>query len=84
MKKWQSDYTEDFEKYIKIISQVEERVVEECMFQISDNNLLYQKFSTLIEVKIKEGFPYLDQAMIQNLCNQVMADWILRCPIDFE
>lgn len=84
LKKWQSDYPEDFEKFIKIISQVEERVIEECMFPHNDNNLLHEKFSTMVEAKIKEGFPYLDQAMIQNLCNQVMADWILRCPIDFE
>lgn len=84
LKKWQSDYPEDYEKFLKIISQVEEQVVEECMFPNKDNNTLHQKFLTMVEVKIKEAFPYLDQAMIQNLCNQVMADWILRCPIDFE
>lgn len=84
LKKWQSDYPDDFEKFIKIINQVEEQVEEECMFPNQDNNKLYRKFSTMVEIKIKESFPYLDQTMVQNLCNQVMADWILRCPIDFE
>lgn len=84
LKKWQSDYPDDYEKFIKIISQVEEQVIEECMFPSSDNNALHKKFSAMVEAKIKEAFPYLDQIMIQNLCNQVMADWILRCPIDFE
>lgn len=84
LKKWQSDYPEDYEKFIKIISQVEEQVVEECMFPSKDNNTLYKQFSTMVETKIKEAFVYLDQTMIQSLCNQVMADWILRCPIDFE
>jgi len=84
LKKWQSDYPDDFEKFIKIINQVEEQVEEECMFPIQDNNKLYRKFSTLVETKIKDSFPYLDQPMVQSLCNQVIADWILRCPIDFE
>jgi uncharacterized protein (UPF0210 family) len=76
LKKWQSDYPEDYEKFIKIISQVEEQVIEECMFQEKDNNILYRSFSLLVEEKVKESFPYLDNAMVVNLCNQVMADWI--------
>ncbi len=84
LKKWQSDYPDDYEKFIKIISQVEEQVIEECMFQEKDNNSLYRSFAKMVENKIKDSFPYLDNTMIMNLCNQVMADWILRCPINFE
>jgi len=38
----------------------------------------------LLLEKIKSNFPFLEETMIQNLCNQVLADWILRCPINFE
>lgn len=84
LKKWQSDYPDDYEKFIEIVDQVEEQVIEECMFPSVDNNALYKDFSVLLIAKIKESFPFLEQTMIQNLCNQVMADWILRCPINFE
>lgn len=84
LKKWSVDYSEDYEKFIKIISQVEEQVIEACMFSHDDKNALYQRFADLLNDKIKNNFPFLEETMAQNLCNQVMADWILRCPIDFE
>ena len=84
LNKWQIDYPDDYEKFIKIVSQVEELVIEECMFPTKDNNLRYKGFAELLENKIKEAFSFLDETMIQSLCNQVMADWILRCPIKFE
>jgi hypothetical protein len=84
LNKWQIDYPDDYEKFIKIVSQVEEQVAEDCMFPTEDNNLLYKGFSELLTKKIKEAFPFLDETMIHSLCNQVMADWILRCPINFE
>jgi hypothetical protein len=84
LNKWQIDYPDDYEKFIKIVSQVEEQVTEDCMFPTKDNNLLYKGFAELLTKKIKETFLFLDETMIQSLCNQVMADWILRCPINFE
>ena len=84
LKKWSIDYPDDYEKFIKIISQVEEQVIEECMFPNKDNNELYRSFANLLKEKIKTSFPFIEDTMVQNLCNQVMADWILRCPINFE
>lgn len=84
LKKWSIDYPDDYEKFIKIVSLVEEQVVEECMFPNSDNNKLYKRFAVLLNDKIKSSFPFIEDTMVQNLCNQVMADWILRCPINFE
>jgi hypothetical protein len=83
LKKWSIDYPADYEKFVEIISQVEEQVIEECMFLNKDNNELYKGFATLLSEKIRKSFPFIEDTMIQNLCNQVMADWILRCPINF-
>jgi len=84
LKKWSIDYPDDYEKFIKIVSLVEEQVVEECMFPNKDNNELYKRFAFLLMEKIKSSFPFIEDTLVQNLCNQVMADWILRCPINFE
>lgn len=84
LKKWSNDYPDDYEKFVKIVSQVEEQVIEECMFPSSNNNERYKGFATLLNDKIRKSFPFIEDTMVQNLCNQVMADWILRCPINFE
>jgi hypothetical protein len=84
LKKWSIDYPDDYEKFVKIITQVEEQVIEECMFPSEDNNKLYKSFAGLLKEKIGNSFPFIEETMIQNLCNQVLADWILRCPINFE
>jgi hypothetical protein len=54
------------------------------MFPSSNNNERYKGFATLLYDKIRKSFPFIEDTMVQNLCNQVMADWILRCPINFE
>lgn len=82
--KWQVDYPDDYEKFVKVVSQVEEDILEECMFPHIDNNILYKGFARNLEEKIKASFPFIEDTMIHSLCNQVMADWILRCPIKFE
>lgn len=84
LNKWAIDYPDDYEKFINIVSLVEEIVVEECMFLNNDYNELYKRFAILLNEKIKSSFPFIEDTMVQNLCNRVMADWILRCPINFE
>lgn len=84
LKRWENDYPEDFEKFIKIKSQFEEKVIEECMFPTDNNNDRLKEIKANLFSKIKESFPFLEETMVTNLCNQVMADWIMRCPIDFE
>ena len=84
LKRWENDYPDDFEKFIKIKSQFEEKVIEICMFPTDNNNERLKEIETSLFNKVKESFPFLEETMVTNLCNQVMADWILRCPIDFE
>ena len=84
LKKWETEYPEDFEKFIQIKSLVEDKVIEDSMFQVGDNNQRLKEIESDLSKRIKENFPFLDQIMIERLCNQVLSDWILRCPIDFE
>ena len=84
LRMWQNEYPTEYEKFLSIISLVENEVEEKCMFPVQDKNELYFSFKKLVEEKINIAFPKLEQEMIMNLTNQVLADWILRCPINFE
>lgn len=84
LRMWQNEYPTEYEKFLSIISLVENEVEEKCMFPVQDKNVLYFSFKSLVEEKLNIAFPKLEQEMIINLTNQVLADWILRCPINFE
>ncbi|MEO4005275.1 hypothetical protein [Flavobacterium sp. CAU 1735] len=84
LRMWQNEYPTEYEKFLSIISLVENEVEEKCMFPAHDKNELYFSFKSLVEEKLNIAFPKLEQEMIMNLTNQVLADWILRCPINFE
>jgi hypothetical protein len=84
LRMWQNEYPTEYEKFLSIISLVENEVEEKCMFPVQDKNVLYFSFKSLVEEKLNIAFPKLEQEMIMNLTNQVLADWILRCPINFE
>ena len=81
---WQNEYPTEYEKFLSIVSLIENEVIEKCMFPTQDKNELYFSFKSLVEEKLNAAFPKLEQEMIMNLTNQVLADWILRCPINFE
>ncbi len=84
LKYWENDYPEDYEKFVRLISIIEEEVKETCYFPTEDNNERLKEFKTKLYEKLSVNFPYLEETMISNLVNRVIADWILRCPIDFE
>lgn len=82
--RWQRLHPQDYDKFLILMSQVETTVKEQCMFPSEDNNALYRSLRTLVEKKLRENFTYLDDITITNLTNGVIADWLLRCPLDFE
>lgn len=84
LSRWQRLHPQDYDKYLILISQVEETVKEQCMFPSDNNNELYKSLRTLVDKKLRENFTYLDDTTITNLTNGVIADWLLRCPLDFE
>lgn len=81
---WKDLIQEDYERFIRIVSQYEDEVEELCMFPTDDFNNRLNKIKTILYDKIRSNFNRLDDIMVQDLTNYVIADWILRCPIDFE
>lgn len=84
IQKWAEMYQSDYEKFQRIIGLFEKEVEEKCMVNKLDNNALYDNIKSELKTKLKQNFTYLDDLTIDKLANRVMADWILRCPIDFE
>ncbi|SEA14332.1 hypothetical protein SAMN05192529_10919 [Arachidicoccus rhizosphaerae] len=81
---WQRLHPQDYDRFLILTSQLENIVKEQCMFPTTDNNELYGNIRTSVYNKLKEYFSYLDETTITNLTHGIVADWLLRCPLDFE
>ncbi|WP_322969425.1 hypothetical protein [Faecalibacter sp. LW9] len=82
--KLQQKFPEDYEKFMRAITQFEIKVEELCLTNNSDNGELYSQIASELKAKIKSNFHYLNETTIDRLTEQVLAEWILRCPINFE
>lgn len=80
----QERFPEDYEKFVRVVSIFEKKVVEMCITNIGDNITLYKQIEMDLKEKLKEAFSYIDMNTIDQLTEQVLADWIFRCPINFE
>lgn len=84
IRQWSEKYQDQYEKFVDVVGLFEKKVEEKCTAFSGDFNSLYEQIETELRAKLKESFSYLDSVMIDRLTYRVMADWILRCPIDFE
>lgn len=82
--KWKELNPIDYEKFLRIVSDYEKTVEEMCMTNTKDNNLLYDTIKCELKEKLKNNFSYLEDITIEKLTKGIVADWILRCPINFE
>ena len=82
--RWRNLNPQDFERYLVLISQTEAEVEEQCMFPANNNEERYKGFRALVKEKLHANFPSLDEITITTLTHGAVADWLLRCPLDFE
>lgn len=80
----QEKFPTDYEKFIRVVSLFEKKLTEICIVNTGDNNALYRQIEVDLKTKLKEAFNYIDETTIDRLTEQVLADWILRCPINFD
>ncbi len=81
---WRLLLPQEYERFLKIVSQIEEEIEEMCMFPTLDNNQRYDDIKRIVFDKISNNFEELHEISIKHLTNYIIADWILRCPINFE
>lgn len=82
--RWRNLNPQDYERYLVLISQTESEVEEQCMFPTADNDARYMGFRALVKEKLQSNFQSLDETTITILTHGAVADWLLRCPLDFE
>lgn len=82
--KWKESIPNDYGKFMRIIGDYEKTVEEMCITNTDDNNQLYDRIKQELKEKLKNNFCYFDDTTLDKLTKGVIADWILRCPINFE
>lgn len=81
---WKNLIPNDYEKFLRLVSDYEKTVEEMCIIKTDENNLLYDRIKHELRERLKQTFPYLEDITLEKLMKGVVADWILRCPINFE
>lgn len=84
LRHWQRLHPDDYDKFLILLSQIEREVQERCMFPTQDNNELYLSLRPMVKDRLKLNFDYLSDITLDTLTHGAIADWLLRCPLDFE
>ncbi len=82
--KWEEDYPVGYESFLKITSVIESEIEERCITNLKEPSELYEDFRSLLKNELQNSFKDLAPQMILKLTNWALADWIFRCPINFE
>jgi hypothetical protein len=82
--KWKEDYPIDYETFLNITSYIESEIEERCITSTKEPSELYEDFRFLLKTELQNSFKNLAPQMILKLTNWALADWIFRCPINFE
>lgn len=75
---------EKYEKFMKLVSVTERHIEDMCVSNENSNVTLLQNVTELLKKKIVENFKDFSEDTCDRLTNGVIADWIFRCPIEFE
>ncbi len=82
--KWKEDYPIDYECFLDITSSIESEIEEKCITNTKKPSELYEEFRASLKSELQNSFRNLAPKMISKLTNWALADWIFRCPINFE
>ena len=82
--KWKEDYPNDYESFLDITSAIESEIEERCISNTKEPSELYNEFRGLLKSELQNSFKNLAPQLILKLTNWALADWIFRCPINFE
>jgi len=82
--KWEEDYPIGYEGFLDITSAIESEIEERCITNTKKPSDLYEEFRALLKSELQNSFSNLAPQMILKLTNWALADWIFRCPINFE
>lgn len=82
--KLENSFQELYEKFLRTIDSYESEVEDKCLYPSEDNKQLFDEIKKELEELLEKEFgDTLSYNVIQDLKRQMIADWLMRCPIDF-
>lgn len=82
LQKWNLHFPEMLSTFYSLKGAVEARAQDICD-TTSDSTEAYRTIESMVEEKLSKSFSNIDESTRMLLCSHLMADWILRCPIEF-
>lgn len=84
MTKWEVQYPYEYETLMRLVSKIEEDVIEKCLFPITDKELFFAEVRGNLDKELEKQFPKVSIVTRKELASQVVARWIMECPLRFE
>lgn len=82
--KWQESYQEYFDRFNESISVLERKVSQMCLLPAKDNQERFEQIEKLVRDFVYVEFDRLTSNSKEQIIEGVIADWIIRCPLDFK
>lgn len=84
LNKLENSFQNLYEKFLRIVDSYESEVEDRCFYPAENNKELFDEIKGDLETLLKNEFDdTLGYSVIQDLKRQIIADWLMRCPIDF-
>jgi len=80
---WRNQLPRDYERFILLLKQEEKEIALSSLYPNSNYFERYSQVKIRTEQIIKENFSHLDPITIKDLVNYAVADWLLRCSLNF-
>ena len=77
------NHPRDYERFKRIISQLEEEVTFDSLGTIADKKLFIKEQINTVEQKLLTQLNGFDTIMLRDLANQVVSRWLLECSLNF-
>ena len=82
--KWEALHPYEYETLQRLVSKIEEWVVERCMFPIADKQTFFDDVRARLDTELEKQFPDVSIVTRKELAGQVVSRWIMECPLKFE
>lgn len=82
IRKWQNEYPEEYEKFLQVKKSYEKWLNSETLLSNSAS-IAYDKITLNFKTLLEQSFPNIGAPTIATLAKWTVADWILRCPLNF-
>lgn len=83
-KLWSNEFDSQYEKFLRLISTMEREVKKQSTLPFEDNAKKVDEIRNMVKHKLDIEFPnFLSESNKEEIASAVVADWLMRCPLNF-